>query len=253
MLIQSFDSTNSSALSFKIWNRDVIIPKKGLVSRNDTVFFREENFFPRLTKLLSDEFKNIPKVHVYCYGCSDGSEPFTFAMRMLTMLDKSCANKFLPVKARDIDPFAIQKAINNDYKMIKNEKDYIDYFTHGQFKRFFYYPYGEPNNNNEGTQVFVRNELYDNVEFSIGDIFKDLKKIEPKNTVLLARNFWPYIEPSQRNRFFRDLYNHLNIGSYFVTGEFDHRGINYQLNNLDHEITKYGFKRTPIKYVYKKE
>ena len=238
--------------TFKNWKRDIIVPKKGLVNRNDTCFFREENFFPRLTKLISEEFKNIPKVNVYCYGCSDGSEPFTIAMRMLTMQDETNPKKFLPIIARDIDPVAIKKVIDNDYKITKNEKDYIEYFTHGQYKRFFIQPNEGPDSQ-EGTQVFVRNELYDNVNFGIGDIFKDLKKIKPKNTVLLARNFWPYIDGPQRRAFFRNLYNHLESGSYFVTGDFDHSGICYQLNNLDYEITKYGFKRTPIKYVYKKE
>lgn len=237
--------------TFQRWHRNVLVPKKGLVNRNDTCFFREENFFPRLTKLICEEFKNTPKVNIYCYGCSDGSEPFTVAMRMLTMQDESNPQKFLPIIARDIDPVAIQKAINNDYVITKNEKEYIEYFTHGQYKRFFYQPYEEPDNKN-GSQVFVRSELYDNVDFGIGDIFKDLKKINPRNTVLLARNFWPYINDVQRKAFFKDLYNHLDSGSYFVTGEFDHQGIDWQLIDLDYEITKVGFERTPIKYVYKK-
>ncbi len=237
--------------SFGYWKRDVVVPGKGLVNRNDTSFFREANFFPRLTKMLSEKFKNAPKVNVYSFGCSDGSEAFTFAMRMLTMIGEENPQKFFPIIARDIDPVAIQKAINNDYKIIKKEKDYIDHFTHGQYKRFFYEPYGEPTNGGEGTQVFVRKELYDSVDFHIGNILKDYKKIEPKNSVIMAGNFWPYIEKSStRLKFFRDLYKHLDSGCYLVTGEFDHRGTYYKLSN---EIIDAGFRGTPIDYVYVKE
>lgn len=237
--------------TFQRWKREVFVPKKGLSHRNDTCFFREENFFPTLTKLLSEKFKNVPKVNVYSYGCSDGSEPFTFAMRMLTMKDELNPQKFLPIIARDIDPVAIQKAINNDYKIIKDEKEYIDHFTHGQYSRFFYEPYGEPTEGGEGTQVFVRNELYDSVNFGVGDIFQDYKKINPKNTVLMAMNFWPYIDSYvTRMKFFKDLYKHFESGSFLVTGEFDHRGTDYKVGN---EILDAGFKTTPITYVYVKE
>ena len=238
--------------TFGYWKRETIVKGRGIV-RNDTVFFREQNFFPMLTKFFSEKFKDVSKVNVYSYGCSDGSEPFTFAMRMLTMQGEKNPKKFFPIIARDIDPVAIQKAINNDYKMIKNEKDYIDHFTFGQFERFFYQPYGEPQNNVDGTQVFVRNELYDSVNFAIGDIFKDYKKIKPKNTILMAMNFWPYTDFPTRKWFFRKLYQHLDSGSYLVTGEFDHRGIGWNLGDFHQEIKNAGFKLTSLSHVYVKE
>ena len=253
MQINSINSSNYNRQpTFGYWRRETVVKGKGIF-RNDTLFFREQNFFPMLTKFFSEKFKNVPKVNVYSFGCSDGSEPFTFAMRMLTMKDEPNPQKFFPIIARDIDPVAIKKAINNDYQIIKNEKDYIDHFTFGQYDRFFYQPYGEPLSNKEGTQVFVKNELYDHVDFNVGDIFKDYKKVKQNNTVLMAMNFWPYIDSFTRKCFFRDLYNHLGSGSYFVTGEFDHRGIAWNLGDLHYELSNVGFKQTPLMYVYVKE
>ena len=202
MRIQSINHNYNTNPSFGYWRRETVV--KGGILRNDTSFFRGENFFPMLTKFFSEKFKDIPKVNVYSYGCSDGSEPFTFAMRMLTMNSEENPQKFFPIIARDIDPIAIQKAINNDYQLIKKEKDYIEHFTHGQYDRFFYRPYGEPKENKGPTQVFVRSELYDNVNFDLGNIFKDYKKIKPKNTILMAMNFWPYIDAPTRKSFFKD-------------------------------------------------
>lgn len=251
MRVQSTNYNYNTNPSFGYWRRETVV--KGGILRNDTSFFRDQNFFPMLTKFFSEKFKDIPKVNVYSYGCSDGSEPFTFAMRMLTMNGEENPQKFFPIIARDIDPIAIQKAINNDYQLIKIEKDYIEHFTHGQYDRFFYRPYGEPKENKGPTQVFVRSELYDNVNFDLGNIFKDYKKIKPKNTILMAMNFWPYIDTPTRKSFFKDLYNHLDSGSYLVTGEFDHRGIAWNLGDFPLELTNAGFKMTPLQYVYVKE
>ena len=250
MQIQSVNNYNVRP-SFGYWRRETVV--KGGIFRNDTSFFREQNFFPMLTKFFSEKFKDVSKVNVYSYGCSDGSEPFTFAMRMLTMKNEKEPKKFFPIIARDIDSVAIQKAINNDYKLIKKEKECIEHFTHNQYDRFFYRPYGEPQENKEGVPVFVRSELYDNVDFGVGNIFNDYKKIKPKNTILMAMNFWPYIDFSKRKVFFKELYNHLDSGSYLVTGEFDHRGIAWNLRDFSLELTDAGFKTTSLRYVYVKE
>lgn len=238
--------------TFKSWKREVIKPYKGIVNRNDTCFFREEEFFPKLLDFLKEKFINTKKINTYCYGCSDGSEPFSIAMHILSKNDENFSKKFLPIIAKDIDEVAIYKAINNNYEITEVEKKYIDLYTQNQFNKFFYNPYGEPKGKEKST-VFVKNILYDNVNFNTGDILKDYKNISPKNTILFARNFWPYIDYQIRKDFFKNIYQHLDENCYFITGKFDHDGICYQLNCLDSEILQAGFKRTPIKYVYVKE
>lgn len=246
---------NNKQPSFRQWCREVRIPHKGFLNRNDTSFFRDENFLPRLTRFMYDNFKDIPKVNVYCYGCSDGSEPFTFAMRMLSMKEED-ARKFLPIIARDIDSVAINKALKNDYELTKREKDYIDHFTYKQYDRFFDGPYEEYVNSEdyssqEVKKVLVKKELYDYVDFGLGNILKDYKKIKPQDTVLLARNFWPYLGGSSvRIECLKNLYKHFDKNCYLVTGEFDHRGTLYKIEN---EILNAGFNKTPLEYVYVKK
>ena len=253
MQISSINTINyNSRPTFMSWEREVRNAKKGVINRNNTCFFRENDLFSRLTKLLSESFENVPKVNVYCFGCSDGSEAFTFIMSMLSLKEEATPQKFFPIIARDIDPVAIEKVKNNDYKIYYWEKWAINKYTDGMFDKFINEPYEIPENDNVLTKVFVKKELYDYVDFAVGDIFEDYKTIKPQNSVVLARNFWPYIEGStKRNQLLKALYDHLDYGSYFVIGDFDQKGVAYQLQgNFNSDIIRTGFKPTEIKYVY---
>jgi len=253
MQIYQISNSYYTTPSFKRWERETIDPRKGVVNRNNTIFFRDHDFFPKLTKLLSKEFKKAPKVNTYCFGCSDGSEVFTFIMSMLTTKKESNPQKFFPIKASDIDPVAIQKANNNDYHITLHEKEKISFFTRKQYNRFISQPFGEPADDKKGTKVFVNKELYDCVDFKIKNILTDYKEINPKNSIVMIRNFWPYIDYLDRIIFFRNLYNHLDSGSYIVIGDFDQKGIAYQLQgNFEQDIEKMGFKPTSMRYVFTK-
>ena len=82
--------------------------------KNHTTFFRNDRFWNGLTYFLTEHFKNTKKVNVYSFGCSDGSEPYTFIMRMLNSFEKK-PEKFFPIIARDFDSEAIQRAKRNNY------------------------------------------------------------------------------------------------------------------------------------------
>ena len=245
--------TSPPSPTFKSWEREIISPKRGVVNRNNTYFFRETDLFSKLTKMLSEKFKDVSKVNVYCYGCSDGSEPFTFIMGMLSVEDEANPKKFFSILARDIEPVAIEKAMNNDYKISTYEKKAIDTYTNGMYNKFIYQPFPDPSDNDELFQIFVKKYLYNYVDFKVGDILTDYKEIQPKNSVVLARNFWPYIHPQSRSDFLKKIYNHLDTGSFFVIGDFDQKGVGYALQgDFELEITRLGFKQTPIRYVFVK-
>ena len=245
------------SLSFKSWMRERYL-KTGF-NRNNTSFFRDGDFIKNLTDMLSEKFKDIPKVNVYCFGCSDGSEALSFIMNMLANTKEINPQKFFPIIARDIDPFAIDKAMKQVHHMTKDEKDRVNYYTNGQYDRFVEQPYGEPrepiDKNDCGTRILIKKDLFDNVDFAVGDIFENYKEIEPENSVVMARNFWPYVKGSEkRKQFFKDLYQHLDFGSYFVIGNFDQKGLIYNLQgdlraDLEHRI---GFKPTSIENVFVK-
>ena len=172
--------------TFKEFHRSVIKPNEGLVYCNDTWFFRSADFWDNFTNFLKKKYKNVPKVNVYNYACSDGSETFTLIMRILSEKDKELEKKFLPIIAKDIDKYVIKKAKSKDYYQIGNEeKEKINIFTNGQYSKFF----KEITQTQNSIFAYASQELYDNVNFSIADVNKDYKNIKPENSVVMVRNF----------------------------------------------------------------
>lgn len=261
-------SLNVTNINFKGFQRTITKPNKGLLYRNDTWFFRNEGFWNDLTTFLKEKYKHIPKVNVYNYGCSDGSEPLSFVMKILAYNDKDLEKKFLPITAKDIDEFVIKKAKSKDYFFLKQEeRDKINLFTNGQFKKFF----SEIDTTLNGCFAYANPNLYNHINFSVADIKKDFKNIKPENSIVFVRNFWPYIKPERRiintikktlnknsdeiteNRkarleILKNLFSHLEKNSLIIIGDFDEK----QIYNFEQEIQDAGFKKTTLKYVFEK-
>jgi chemotaxis methyl-accepting protein methylase len=54
-------------------------------------------------RTIIDNFKNAPKVNVYDFASSDGSEAYSFILSLLDELGEEEAQKFFPIQAYDID------------------------------------------------------------------------------------------------------------------------------------------------------
>ena len=244
----------NSQPTFKSWSREVVsINKKTLIKdvvhRNDTAFFRNGIFWDKLISFLVAKFKDIPKINVYSYGCSDGSEVFSFIMHLLSQYDKDVSNKFLPVVAKDYDDVAINKIKRNDYYMSFAEKEMINLSTSNSYDRFVREKEGKKNEYGE-FPVELKEELFKHVKLSKADIFSDYKSIKPQNSVVFVRNFWPYIKSSYaRQNLLNKLYEHLDYGSMIVIGDYDKSATDWSIVN---QITKAGFRSTDMPYVYQK-
>ncbi|MBE7710656.1 MAG: hypothetical protein E7Z92_00805 [Cyanobacteria bacterium SIG31] len=251
MQVHSINKGYNSKPNFKSWSREVttrsFLGDKIIKHRNDSWFFRDAEFWPIFTEYLVERFKNVPKVNVYSYGCSDGSEPFSFVMRMLSAHPKE-SSKFLPVIAKDYDKEAINKVEKREYYTIKGlEKNDIDFCTNKSFNRFFNIIDSGP----AMSFAFAKDELYDNVQFSVADIRSDYKKIEPNNSVVFVRNFWPYIENwSDRQKLLKKLGDQLGENSFLVIGFFDRKATCW---TIDNQVIEAGFKRTLVDFVFEKD
>ena len=242
-----YNNYNSSQPSFKSFNRSVFGANKGLLYCNDTWFFRSGGFWNELLNFLKDNFRDVTKANVYCYGCSDGSEVLSFIMKVLADEDKNLAHKFLPVIAKDRDQEVIKKAKSKDYFYIKNrERDDIDYYGGGRFNEYF----SIIDKTHDGCFAYASPKLYENVKFSVANIEKDCSNIQPNNSVVFVRNFWPYIRSAKKRQNILDkLSNQLKDNSYIIIGDYDMHGT---FGAIEDEIIRAGFQKTEIDYVYKK-
>jgi chemotaxis methyl-accepting protein methylase len=257
MQIQNISSINyynkAQSPNFKSWTREVLHKNsdpfgftKLIKHRNDTWLFRDCLDWKRFGNFLVEKYKYIPKVNVYNYACSNGSEAYTFIMEMFSHHDFSVAKKFMPVIAKDYDQTAIDYAQSGLLRIEVGEKGGVNLNTNGRFPMFF-----TESDLYEKDLYEPRHILTSNVLFSKADILEDYKTLPKENTVVLARNFWPYLKYNERIELAKNLYNHLGDDCTLVIGSFDNNG-SWDNSPTRQILENAGFKQTQIENVFTK-
>lgn len=187
--------------------------------RNDTLFFRDGSFWNSLSNYLAEKYRDISKVNVYNYACSNGSETYTFLMSLFSHFKEDFVKKFLPILAKDYDAEAIEFAKSHILPISENEVSNIRAFTNGQFERFF--ESGQDFDIYCNANYPVKKELIDSVVFTKANVLNDCKNIEPNNSVVFVRNFWPYLSGDNQLKLAKNLYNQLQKNATVVIGQYD--------------------------------
>ena len=182
---------NSKSVSFGTISRGVYENDK-LKYRNDTRLFRQDLNWRIYTDYLA---KKKPQ-RIYCYACSDGSEPYSVAISLIKKLGYEKAKPFFPIIAKDIDPHMIDRAQNGIVKMELQEFNKLNDDIQDNHE---YFNILTPIIT-EGDKITckVSDELAKCVEFQKGDLTKDISQLDLDNTVLMFRNVWPYLKDGER-------------------------------------------------------
>ena len=247
------DKTKFKKVSFNAWEREVFkVPKnsfiKELKHRNDTSFFRDGVFWKNLIYHLLYKYNKTPKVNVYNYACSDGSEPYTFLMSLIANYGMENTEKFLPIKARDYDSAAIEKAKSHEYTLRSYELKMMDIFTMGKSEMFFDF-YKSDND----VMALPKEILTSNVDFKVSNIMNDYKKIKPQNSIVFARNFWPYLKEDAIT-LVKKLSSQMGANSTLILGRFDVYGCEWCGIDIVQELVSRGFKKSQsMECVFNKE
>ena len=221
---QSFKSSNRVYIPAKMENyaRDKI--------KTATCFFRDGLDWQKIPELLMNNFKDKSKVNFYCFACSDGSEPLSYAMLMLDKIPKEIRNKYLPIMASDIDEESISAAKSGFINI--TDEDILARITRNtslSVNDMFKY-YGDKLKLTEDTFARVpeyshityktQGELANSVNFEQSDLIEALKKInDDGNTVISCRNVMFYFSKDYIQRFFETLGNTLKPNSLFIIGQ----------------------------------
>ena len=244
--------------TFSAWNRTVYRPTKArplikeVAYRNDTSFFRGDLMWDNFIRFLTDKYQDVSKVNIYNYACSNGSEPFSIIMKLLSTLGEKESEKFFPIIAKDIDTDAIKIAESNSLPIDWYEKASINYHTNNKFDLYFTKDPSENLLDEDQFYYFPAKSLTERVEFSKRDIFEDYKNINPENSVVLVRNFWPYLEHNIP-KLISKLAEQMGKNSTLVIGGFDVNACeNFYGINLIRELIKKGFISTDESFVFEK-
>ena len=279
MRIQNINSTNpqKNNIGFKNWERVVYNQKpkditNKVLHRNTTWFLRPSvKYWQDLVLFLTQHFIDAPKVNTYIYGCSDGSDAYSFFLVLQSILKQKMYQKFLPIIAKDYDPKAIEKCLSRKIALNESEtnniKELINLHNHDtsqnknnfdEFFEFFSYNDGDINiiRYDNGYEYWtndfiykIKKPLFRNIIFQQADITQDYINIEPNNSIIFARNFWPYIEENKRMELANNLYGRLGNNSVLILGNFDNLCDDSGEKGSD-ALVKAGFKTSPINYCF---
>lgn len=213
-----------------------------LAYKNTTYFCRNDLDWTKFAKFVESKFKNISKVNIFNFACSDGSESWSLAAVLIKQF-RELSKKFFPIFASDIDFDMINKAKSNQcsarwediYEINKTLGHYSDYFE------------VNPNNDTEyNICVKPKANLKKEVEFKQADILDEVENLPEENNIVMCRNFWHYLTDEKSKILLGKIAQKLNSTSLIVLGELD-RGWGFK-----ELFEKHGFTETPVINVFQK-
>jgi chemotaxis methyl-accepting protein methylase len=160
--------TQTFTPTHKAWRREVLqytsCGKQVVSHRNDTSFFRNNDFWEDLVSFITEKFKNSDKVNVYDYACSNGSEAYTFLMQLYSSSDSATVDKFTPITAKDSDPEAIKMAKSGILPIQGYEVEKIQEYTRGKLEEFFDVAKGFKIKSREMTEIPLKKHYADKID-----------------------------------------------------------------------------------------
>lgn len=214
--------------SFSSCCRDVVDCAGKLVHRNDTSFFRQDiKDWDKFVDYFERKFKDAEKVNIYSLACSSGDEPYSLAIKLIEKLGEKKAQKYFPIIASDYDEKIIRMANDGYLPILDEDIDVLNFHTNGNISKYFILAEKLPNYIKDMNLFFdglmkVKPVIRDKVNFSVSDAAEKCKIIKPDNTIILARNFWPYLQgEDKRIKLANELYKNLGKNSAVVVGNFD--------------------------------
>ena len=275
----NYSANKSISPAFGSWTREVVkegkpnvdLLIKDVIHRNNTCLCREpitilgpiKHYWENFRDYIVEKYKNVPKVNVYSFGCSNSSEPISLVIGLKSALRDKEFSKYMPIKASDYDPVAIKHAKSGVISIGWKEAVRIDELTNGQFGKFFYrddpmknlskidyFKIGNIKNlgimtsllSDEEKYFYINPEITNNIEYKIADVMNEVDEIEPNNSIVNVSNFWIYLGREKGEELANKLYDKLGNNSCVRIGGFD---VAIRADKMLHDA---GF----ISYVYEK-
>lgn len=203
-----------------------------LIYSNFTLFFRPDlnsahsdrystiGNWDGFRKTIVDEFKNVSKVNVYDFACSDGSEAYSLVLSLIDELGEDDAKKFFPISAYDIDGTMIELAKNGKIPCYMDDINRLSQnLRNNKTKSYFGLDF-QPSR--YATYSFLAGDsLKKNINFDVANIQDKIAQIEPSNSLVLCRNFLPYLSKKDLYEIIRELGQKFDDSSLVVIGHFD--------------------------------
>lgn len=235
MQIKNITNTYYPKLNFGSNIRTVRNADNNIIHRNTTSFFRNDIIWDDLAQYIGDFYKDSDKVNIYCFGCSDGSEPYSLAASIKSNVSRF--NKFFPIYASDYDDVIIESALKGEYRVLDREMCAMDEYTKGKWRSYF-----ERSGYNG---LRVKKSFKDFVRFKTEDITESADKIQKGPKIILCRNLWPYLSFDKKEKLMTKIKEKSDDKTLVIIGSFDN-----QSTKISDAFIQNGF--VPVNYTDKK-
>ncbi len=240
---RNYYSKNIYNTAFTSIRRNVYNDKGELQHRNDTIFFRTDiGDWNNFAQYINNKFKNCDKPNIYSLACSSGDEIYSLIMKLINRYGEKGAEKFFPIYASDFDEDVIEIAkegyillFEEDVGLIKSEVKFKfdEYFKILKKTPEIIEDLGLKKYSDYDFIVKVKDKLREKVEFKVSDATQECKLIKPDNSLVMVRNFWPYLkDENTRINLAGNLYKSLGNNSCVVIGSFDNTSSATAAKNL---------------------
>lgn len=174
------------------------------------LFRAEDSWWGLFSNYVQNKY---PKgVKVFCFAASDGSEPYTIAMKLIDDLGWKKSKKYFPIISADISLEAVLRMQKRDISISNEEIEAVKKnLNQTSINDFF---------EMKNKDFKVKEKLFSKIEPIKADIFDEIKKIDPngKPCVVLFRNAWYFMNSVGKNILVESLAVNLPKGSTMVIG-----------------------------------
>lgn len=215
-----------------------------IVNKTVTYMFRNDMEWDDFVKLLRYKYRNIDKINITNYACSDGSEPYTLALSILEQTPE-ISKKVFPIIAKDKFQHVLDFAQSGICNIYQSDLYAINYFTKNKFNTYFQAVRATIKDCFMG--VRPKAPLQNKVIFQQADILEDLKNLPDENNVILCRNFWVYLGQEKYHRLAEMLYQKTKNNGLIAIGSLENG------HGIPQILRQHGFKETNVENVYSPE
>ena len=203
-----------------------------LLYKTETGFFRGDLLWDNFLNYILRKFTNTEdKVNIVNHACSAGYETYSLLIMLMNKLSRHDYQRFFPIIARDIDAGAIKYAKQGVFQAGSPELRLLNQYGEDTFDNNFQVESLEnPRNLSWATgnlswynkyKITCNENIRQYIDFAESDIYNDKDLISKKNTILLCRNFWPYLGEEKCCKLAGFLAENIGENSSVVIGDFD--------------------------------
>lgn len=193
-----------------------------VVNRHYSVIFRDgPEFWQNTVQRLENKYPN-GDFNFTVYGCSDGSEPFTFIMALLKWT-KNLAEKLKFIKALDIEPSIVRQAKTGICNIHDDDLEFIQR-TILKDNKNDYFDKVERTDSYFDIGLKFRKNVMSKIRFGVADIREHVKTLDAEeHNAVSCRNLWNYMPLKDRGPLAENLHDKTKNGGFILIGDYDIR------------------------------